>query len=246
MKTEPDSVDAVETTNLSKSYGDLVAVRNLNLKIPVGVAYGLIGPNGAGKTTLVKMLCDLVKPTTGEARIFGKKVDKSVASAIGYMPQDVALYVDLSVEDNIRLYGTLAGLDKTELRVQTDRLLDLVGLSDRRSTTLSELSGGMKRKVSLVCALIHKPRLLILDEPTVGVDPTLRVVLWTYFEEIKRSGTTILITTHYMDEATRCDVVGLMQAGTLMIEGKPDQILSSSNTHSLEEAFVKLSSEEVA
>lgn len=234
--------NAVEARNLSKSYGGLVALRDLNLSIPLGVTYGLIGPNGAGKTTFVRIVCGLTRQTSGEIRVLGKTVDKTVSRSIGYMPQDLALYLDLSVLDNIRLYGVLSGLGNAELKKQTEMLLDLVGLADRKTAPLSELSGGMKRKVSLVCALIHKPKLLILDEPTVGVDPTLRATLWSYFDEIKRSGTTIVITTHYMDEATRCDAVGLIQNGNLIIEGNPDYVLQTAGTHSLEDAFVKLSS----
>ncbi len=236
--------NVVEARMLNKTFRNVIALRDLNISIPEGITYGLLGPNGAGKTTFVRILCSLAKPDSGEIRIFGNPVSKAVTELIGYMPQDLALYLDLSVMDNIRLYGVLSGLGNTELKIQADRMLDLVGLTDRKNTIMSELSGGMKRKVSLVCSMIHRPRLLILDEPTVGVDPILRAALWSYFDEIKKSGTTIVITTHYMDEAKRCDEVGIMQNGSLIIEGSPDHILQITGTDSLEDAFVKLSSKE--
>jgi ABC-2 type transport system ATP-binding protein len=160
------------------------------------------------------------------------------------MPQDLALYLDLTVMDNITLYGQLYGLDSKTLKERSANLLNLVGLTERKSALLSELSGGMKRKVSLVCALVHNPRLLILDEPTVGVDPTLRATLWNYFENFKEAGSTIIITTHYMDEAMHCDKVGFILDGKLIAEGTPDDILQSTLTSSLENAFLKLSAKE--
>lgn len=235
---------AVHTHDLTKSYGDFVAVNGLSLSISEGTIYGLLGPNGAGKTTTVRILCGLTKQNSGEATIFGKPAGKQTSNMVGYMPQDLALYLELSVLDNIKLYGKLAGLKGPNLLKKAEELLKLVGLSERMNAPLSSLSGGMKRKISLVCALIHNPKLLILDEPTVGVDPLLRATLWDYFNNIKKSGSTIILTTHYMDEAMRCDVVGFINSGKLIAEGTPDFILQSTGAPSLEEAFLFLSSRE--
>jgi len=236
---------AVEAKNLCKNYGTFTALDNLNLSVPKGVTYGLLGPNGAGKTTAVRIICGIAKQTSGEARIFGNKVGKSVSRDIGYMPQELALYLDLSVAENIELYGRLNGIEGALLRERTETLLELVGLSDRKGDMVSELSGGMRRKASLVCALVHNPRALILDEPTVGVDPTLRAALWEHFKGINRSGSTIVITTHYMDEATRCDLVGFIHNGKMIAEGAPEEILKSTGCQSMEEAFIALSTKRV-
>ena len=235
---------AIATRNLCKNYGSLTALDNLNLSVPKGITYGLLGPNGAGKTTAVRVICGITKQSSGDAYVFGNKVGKSVSRDIGYMPQDLALYLDLSVTENIELYGRLNGLGRTLLRERAKTLLDLVGLGDRKETTISDLSGGMRRKASLVCAMIHNPKALVLDEPTVGVDPTLRAALWEYFRGINRSGSTIVITTHYMDEAMHCDLVGFIQNGKMIAEGEPEEILRSTGCKSLEEAFIALSSRE--
>ena len=232
---------AVVTTNLSKDYGNFRALNNLNLSIPAGITYGLLGPNGAGKTTTVRILCGLIQQSSGEGYVFGHSMGRQIRKDIGYMPQDLALYLDLSVMDNIELYGRLHGLDREVLHKRARDLLELVGLSDWESKILSNLSGGMKRKVSLICSLIHNPKLILLDEPTVGVDPTLRASLWEYFGRINDGGSTILLTTHYMDEAMHCDRVGFIQGGRLIADGRPDEILRSTGTESLEEAFIALS-----
>jgi len=229
---------------LKKLYGNLAALDGLNLSIPAGVIYGLLGPNGAGKTTAVRILCATLNLSSGEVLIFGNPPGKKTSQIIGYMPQDLALYLDLTVMDNINLYGQLYGLDSKTLKERSANLLNLMGLAERKSALLSELSGGMKRKVSLVCALVHNPRLLILDEPTVGVDPTLRATLWNYFQIVKEAGSTIILTTHYMDEAMHCDKVGFILDGKLIAEGTPDDILQSTETSSLENAFLKLSAKE--
>jgi ABC-2 type transport system ATP-binding protein len=235
----------IETKNLTKKFGAFTALSDLNLKIESGAIHGLLGPNGAGKTTAIKILCGLLKPTSGEAYIFGKKVpDRSILPRIGYMPQETALYLDLSVYHNLALYGELYGMPRSRIAEREKELLHFIALERWRNEPVSSLSGGMKHRVSLACSMIHEPKLLFLDEPTVGVDPELRASFWEYFNELKQKGITIVLTTHYMDEAQHCDKIGLLRLGKLIAEGTPGEITRQTNTTSLEEAFLALSRQE--
>jgi ABC-2 type transport system ATP-binding protein len=237
---------AIETKNLTKRFGAFTALSELNLKIESGAIHGLLGPNGAGKTTAIKILCGLLKPTSGEAYIFGKKVpDRSILPQIGYMPQETALYLELSVHHNLALYGELYGMSRSKIAEQEKELLQFIALEKWRDEPVSNLSGGMKHRVSLACSMIHEPRLLFLDEPTVGVDPELRASFWEYFNSLKRKGITIVMTTHYMDEAQHCDKIGLLRLGKLIAEGAPSEITRQTNTTNLEDAFLALSRQEV-
>jgi len=229
----------IETTSLTKKFGDLVAVAELNLTVGAGEIYGLLGPNGAGKTTTVKMLCGIITPTSGSANVLGHKIDRSITPLIGYMPQETALYVDLTIRENLTFFGKIFGLHKDKIEERKRALLEFIHLEKFADTLVVNLSGGMKHRVSLACALLHEPKLLFLDEPTVGIDPELRVSFWDYFSELKESGISILITTHYMDEAGRCDRIGFMRGGRLIAEGRPSELLQSSNTESLEDAFLE-------
>ncbi len=232
----------VETRGLVKRYGKFPAVDGLDLRVRKGEIYGLLGPNGAGKTTTIKILCGLLKVSEGEVDVAGKRVpDKSIAADIGYMPQETALYPDLTVHQNMAFFGEIFGLSKREIEEREDALLAFINLPEWRDEMVGNLSGGMKHRVSLACALIHMPPLLLLDEPTVGVDPELRVSFWDYFKDIKNQGRTIVITTHYMDEASRCDRIGFMHNGRLMAEGKPEELLEMTGTENLEDAFMKFS-----
>ena len=236
---------AIETRSLTKRFGSFVALSNLNLSIEKGAIHGLLGPNGAGKTTAIKILCGLLKPSGGEAFIFGRKVpDRSILSEIGYMPQETALYLDLTVHDNMALYGELFGLPKTRIAEREKELLAFIALQKWRDVLVSKLSGGMKHRVSLACTMIHEPKILFLDEPTVGVDPELRASFWEYFDLLKRKGVTIVLTTHYMDEAQHCDRIGLLRQGLLLAEGTPGEVVRSVNATSLEEAFLALARRE--
>lgn len=233
---------AIKTIDLKRKFGLFTAVDNLNLEINSGEIYGLLGPNGAGKTTTVKMLCDILSPTSGEALIFGKKIKEgSMAQKIGYMPQEISLYPGLTVHQNMVFFGELFGLKKGTIERKERELLRFINLEKWRNELVGNLSGGMKHRVSLGCVLIHEPAILFLDEPTVGIDPQLRVTFWQHFGELKRKGKTIVITTHYMDEARHCDRVGFMREGKLISEGKPKELLAKTNTQSLEDAFLKIS-----
>ena len=237
---------AIETKNLTKKFGAFTALDKLNLKIESGAIHGLLGPNGAGKTTAIKILCGLLKPTSGEAYIFGKKVpDRSILPEIGYMPQETALYLDLSVHHNLALYGELYGMSRGRIAEREQELLQFIALEKWSDVPVSNLSGGMKHRVSLACSMIHEPKLLFLDEPTVGVDPELRASFWEYFNALKRKGITIVLTTHYMDEAQHCDRIGLLRQGVLIAEGAPSDITRQTNTTNLEDAFLVLSRQEV-
>ena len=236
----------VETRGLVKRYGKFTAVNHLDLRVKKGEIYGLLGPNGAGKTTTIKMLCGLLKVSGGEAHVNGRQVpDRRIAAEIGYMPQEIALYLGLSVHQNIAFFGNIFGLSRREIDEREKALLEFIDLAEWRGEMVANLSGGMKHRVSLVCSLVHTPPLLLLDEPTVGVDPELRVSFWDYFNDIKSQGRTILITTHYMDEASRCDRIGFMRSGKLIAEGTPDELLTLTGTQDLEDAFMRFSEQTV-
>jgi ABC-2 type transport system ATP-binding protein len=236
---------AILTSHLTKKFGNFTAVDNLNLKVEKGEIYGLLGPNGAGKTTIIKMLSSISNPTSGDARVLGEKIpDGNIAARIGYMPQETGIYLGLTVEQNLNFYGRVFGLKKDEIKKREDELLEFVDLTDWKHEMVENLSGGMKHRVSLACTLIHQPELLFLDEPTVGVDPELRVSFWDYFNQLREKGVTILITTHYMDEARHCDRIGFMKHGRLIAEDTPLALLNKSGKDSLEDAFLEFSKQD--
>jgi ABC-2 type transport system ATP-binding protein len=244
MGKELDHV--IQTSSLTKKFGEFKALDNLNLKVNKREVYGLLGPNGAGKTTTIRILCGISKATSGDAFLLGKKIsDESLAPKIGYMPQETALYDGLTVEQNLEFYGEIFGLKKDKINDRIEELLDFIDLKRWKDKIVGNLSGGMKHRVSLACTLIHEPQILFLDEPTVGVDPELRVSFWNYFNLLKESGVTILITTHYMDEARHCDRIGFMKGGKIIAEGEPHQLLLKTGTESLEDAFLEFSKSEV-
>jgi ABC-2 type transport system ATP-binding protein len=218
-----------------------VAVDDLDLSIGQGLLYGMIGPNGSGKTTAIKMLVGLLRPTAGEASILGEQVPiRKNISRIGYMPQEMATYTDLTVHENLELFSRLYSMDRAAFEKRESELLKVIDLAGRRDTLVSQLSGGMKHRTSLACTLIHDPEVIFLDEPTVGVDPELRMGFWKYFADLKARGKTVVMTTHYMDEAVRCDVVGMMRLGKLIGEGTPKELTSRTSTADLESAFMTM------
>ncbi len=234
-------MNAIETEGLTKRYGQFTAVDGVDLKVAEGEVYGLLGPNGSGKTTIIKMLCGLLKPTAGGMRILGKPVpDKSVMADVGYMPQETAIYMDNTVGENLRLFGDIYGVPRDKIEAREAKLLKFVELADWRDALVSKLSGGMRHRASLACALVHEPKVLFLDEPTVGVDPELRATFWQYFNGMAAKGITVVITTHYMDEASHCTRAGLLRQGRVIAEGAPAELRSMTGTESLEDAFLKL------
>ncbi|MFQ5909315.1 MAG: ABC transporter ATP-binding protein [Thermoplasmata archaeon] len=232
----------VEARGLVRRYGDLVAVDDLDFIVEKGEIYGLIGPNGSGKTTTMKLVCGLLKPHAGNIRVLGMRVpDPRILPHIGYMPQEIAIYPDLTVHDNIRFFGEVYGLPKKEVEEREEELLRFAGLEEKRNALASELSGGLKHRLSFACTLVHMPKVLFLDEPTVGVDPELRSSFWEFFYDIRKKGVTTIITTHYMDEARRCTRVGLIRQGTLVAEDHPERLMERTDTDSLEDAFLAFS-----
>ena len=230
---------AVEASSLTKTYRDLVAVDHLDCAIGEGEIYGLVGPNGAGKTTLVKMLVGILRPDEGEVTVLGKSIgDRKVKSRIGYMPQEVAVYQDLTAEQNVAFFAKVMGVPKQVIAERVSKALALVGLEEKRKTLAVELSGGMQHRLSLACSIVHDPSVLFLDEPTVGVDPELRIAFWQYFSRLVEEGKTILITTHYMAEASRCTRVGMMHRGRLIAEDEPSRLAGRVGAKDLEEAFL--------
>jgi len=232
---------AIETRKLTKRFGKFTAVDELDLTIEDGETYGLLGPNGSGKTTAIKMICGLLEATSGTIKVLGKEIpSREVLSSIGYMPQDVAIYVDNTVHENLELFGSLYGMAPEVFKKREAEMLDFVDLAGWKDSLASTLSGGMRHRLSLACALLHEPKLLILDEPTVGVDPELRASFWEYFEKLGKKGITVVITTHYMDEAGHCQKVGLLRQGRLIAEGNPEELMKKHGKRSLEDVFLVL------
>lgn len=232
----------VEARGLIRKYGDLVAVDDVDLIVREGEVYGLIGPNGCGKTTTIKLVCGLLRPNAGSVKILGMEVpDDRILPNIGYMPQEIAIYPDLTVHDNLRFFGEVYGLSKKEIGKREEELLDLTGLKEKRDALAVTLSGGLKHRLSFACTLVHMPKILLLDEPTVGVDPELRFSFWEFFYGLRGKGITTIITTHYMDEANRCTRVGLMRHGKFVAEDHPSKLMEKTGTESLEDAFLAFS-----
>ena len=219
--------NVVQTSGLTKKFGSLVAVDHMDLSVKSGEIFGFLGPNGAGKTTTVRILCGLMMPTSGTATVVGHDVvtePEEVKQRIGYMPQAYGLYDDLTVDENLEFFGSVYRVPRDERRKRADEILQLVRLEEFRKHYAGQLSGGMKRRVSLAVSLIHNPELLILDEPTAGVDPPLRRIFWQYFRELNKRGVTFFINTHYMDEAELCDRLALISYGRLVSLGSPTEL----------------------
>ncbi len=232
-------MNTIQLERVEKQFGAFRALNGLSLRVQQGELYGLIGPNGAGKSTAIKIMVGLQRATGGTAKVLGYgPQDPQVRGLLGYMPQETALYPDLTVTENLDLFGRLYGIEKEERQRRIAELLGLVNLSDWAATVVTNLSGGMQHRTSLAVALLARPKLLILDEPTVGVDPELRASFWAHFDRLRQEGTTILITTHYMDEALRCERVGLINHGQLVAEGTPAELMKQVKVQTLEEAFL--------
>ena len=228
---------AVDVDNVVMSFVTLRALDGITLRVKPGEIYGLLGPNGSGKTTLIRAIVGLVAPDSGTVTVLGSRIPNlNVLGSIGYMTQAAALYPDITVEENLRFFAAISGADSN-----VDEVLKVVELDQRRNSVVATLSGGMRQRCSLACALVHHPRLLLLDEPTVGVDPQLRVQFWEHFREMAAAGTTILVSSHVMDEAERCQRLGLIRLGKLLAEGTPNEVRAAAGTDNLEEAFLKLS-----
>jgi ABC-2 type transport system ATP-binding protein len=220
----------LEADSLVKRFDDLTAVDGVSFTIAEGETFGLLGPNGAGKTTSISMVCGLLEPDEGAVTVVGEQMSTSSIrgrSAIGLVPQDLAIYPDLTGAENLRFFGRLYGLTGTELQSRVTEVLTVIGLADRADDRTSEYSGGMKRRLNIGIGLIHRPRLLVLDEPTVGVDPQSRNAILESVESLSREGMAVLYTTHYMEEAERlCDRVAIIDEGKIQAEGTRRELVS--------------------
>src|SRR5688500_2226192 len=241
----PDGGDVVSASALVKVFGQVRALDGVDLKIRKGETFGLLGPNGSGKTTLIRMVAGILKPTSGRLSVLGSAMPAGadhIRPRIGYMTQKEALYNDLSVWENLQFFARIFGLSNAHERDRrVDEVLDLVELLPRKGSLLATLSGGMRQRVSLACALVHDPSLLLLDEPTVGVDPQLRRTFWGYFHSLNERGVTVVVSSHVMDEADRCDRLGLIRSGKVLAVGTPAEIRTLGGSDNLETAFLTLS-----
>jgi ABC-2 type transport system ATP-binding protein len=218
----------IDVRNLRKSFGDFEAVRGVSFAVPPGEVFGFLGPNGAGKTTTINMLCTLARPTGGEAFVAGHDVARerdAVRRNIGLVFQDPTLDQYLTAEQNLRMHAELYGVPRAELKDRMTQVLEMVGLADRRTALVSTFSGGMRRRLEIARGMLHAPRVLFLDEPTVGLDPQTRSSIWTYINDLrKREDITIFLTTHYMDEAEYCDRIAIMDHGRIVVLDTPEAL----------------------
>jgi ABC-2 type transport system ATP-binding protein len=231
---------AVDASDVRKRFGDIEALAGLALSVAAGEILGLLGPNGSGKTTFIRAVAGLVRVDGGRISVLGRAPRDAVAGGlVGYMTQSAALYQELSVEENLAFFAALRGI--REPRPAIDEALRVVDIAARRRSLVTTLSGGMRQRLSLAIALLGRPPLLLLDEPTVGVDPALRREFWVFFKTLASQGTAILVSSHVMDEAERCDRLALIRSGRVIADGSTSQIRDRAGTADLEEAFLRLS-----
>jgi ABC-2 type transport system ATP-binding protein len=235
---------AIVVEHLTKKYEDVTAVEDLSLQIEKGELFGLLGPNGAGKTTVINILCGLIKPTSGAAKVGSFDVQKEtwqVRELIGVCPQETAVYPYLTGAENVELFGNLHSMTNENIETRRNMLLEKLGLTQEAKRKAEKYSGGMKRRLSLALALIHNPQIAFLDEPTVALDPQSRHAVWDFIRELKKENKTIILTTHYMEEAEAlCDRVGIIDHGKLLTLGPPKDLVLKAGVTNLEEVFINL------
>ncbi|KLU65116.1 putative ABC transporter ATP-binding protein YbhF [Desulfosporosinus acididurans] len=232
---------AIDCQGLIKRFGTYTAVQDVTFQIPQGAIMGFVGPNGAGKTTTIRMLCGVLVPTDGKATVLGfdvKSQPEDIKQRIGYMSQKFSLYDDLTVAENLAFYAGVYNLRGKEAALQKKRVVERIGLGERTSQLVSSLSGGWKQRVALACALLHSPQLLVLDEPTAGVDPVSRRIFWDIIHQLAEEGMTILVSTHYMDEAASCDYLGFVFYGRLIAFGSPEEMKQREGKETLDDLFI--------
>jgi len=243
------SDNAIIVENVTKRFDSVTAVDNLSLEIKWGELFGLLGPNGAGKTTLINVLSTLLSPTEGGAQVGGFDVEHdgdNVRRIIGVCPQEPAYYGHLTGRENIELFGTFHDVPKVELKERAEKLIQKIGMEDHADRKSKEYSGGMVRRVSTVMSLIHEPKVALLDEPTVAMDPQSRRAVWDFIKELRKKEKTVILTTHYMEEAEElCDRVGIIDHGKVIALGKPQDLISENKVKNLEEVFIALTGRKI-
>ncbi|MCD4840336.1 ABC transporter ATP-binding protein [Neobacillus sedimentimangrovi] len=233
----------IKISNVSKSFEKKEVIKDITFTIPSGEICCLLGPSGSGKTTLIRLMIGAIAADTGNIQLNNIQMPNlKILKKIGYMPQNDALYDDLSAESNLRFFGGLYHLGKSKLDQRIEEVLELVDLTEHRKKLVRNFSGGMKKRLSLAASILHQPDVLFLDEPTVGIDPVLRRTIWDQFQEIKKSGTTIIVSTHVMDEVTECDKAALIYNGSLIEYDSVEKLLKKTNTGRVEELFLMASS----
>jgi ABC-2 type transport system ATP-binding protein len=233
--------NAISLQKLTFNFGKLRVIDGVDLEIPPGLSFGLLGSNGAGKTTLIRLMVGLLKPASGTVHCLGKKPSAATAKDMGYMPQLPALYNELTVAQNIDFFAHIYGLKNKKERTQrVDETIKVVDLLSKRNVQIMKLSGGMKQRVSLACAIVHKPQLIFLDEPTVGLDPELRVHFWEFFSSLTKQGNTLIISSHTMDDAAHCDKLIFLRQGKVIANGSPAELRATTGKvdANLEDAFL--------
>ena len=233
--------DAVSIANASFNYGHLKVIDSLSLDIAAGQAFGLLGPNGAGKTTLIRLMAGLLQPDEGSIDVLGAPLTRQRSAIIGYMPQTPSVYQELSVRQNVEFFARIYGMTEGPKRkARVDEVINLVELWPKRDTSAQQLSGGMRQRLSLACAIVHDPPLIFLDEPTVGLDPELRVHFWDYFKNLTAAGHTLIISSHTMDDASHCDCLVFLRDGSVIARGSPGKLIEETGDPkaTLEDAFI--------
>lgn len=227
----------IEAVNVVKKFGDFTAIENVTLRVPKGCIYGFLGPNGCGKSTMIRVLTGLLSPTSGDITVLGLSMPKQAEALrlkIGYMTQKFSLYDDLSVQENMQFMGQIFGMSSKALSLRINEQLITYGLDSLRQQRVAGMSGGQRQRLSLACATMHNPELLFLDEPTSAVDPQNRREFWEQLFELSAQGTTILVTTHYMDEAERCHRLAVMESGVIRADGEPDALMRDMGVNIVE------------
>ncbi|RBM71054.1 ABC transporter ATP-binding protein [Vibrio tarriae] len=228
---------AIHAENVAKQFGHFTAIENINLKVERGSIYGFLGPNGCGKSTTIRVLTGLLQPTTGQVKVLGLSIPKQselLRLKIGYMTQKFSLYDDLTVQENLQFIGQIFGMNRRTLQQRTQAQLKTYGLDERRKQRVSGMSGGQKQRLALAAATMHNPELLFLDEPTSAVDPENRREFWEQLFDLSAQGTTILVTTHYMDEAERCHRLAIMEAGEIRADDEPEKLMQQMGVNVVE------------
>lgn len=232
--------EVVRIHEVDRFFGKKSVIKNISMNIGEGEIFGILGPSGSGKTTLIKLIAGIDKCSKGEVLVYGKEMPYfTVLTKIGYMGQSDALYADLTGYDNLSFFGSLYNLKGKELKNRIQEVAEIVGLEEALNKQVNHYSGGMKKRLSLAISILHKPTLLILDEPTVGIDPVLRKQIWKQFTDMKEQGTTIIITTHIMEEAEKCERIGLIREGELIALDTTERLISKTETGKIEDLYFK-------